>query len=44
MYDYSTVGKYFYKSLPKGVANSQEILQQKINDLFHVFNFIRAYI
>ena len=27
-----------------GVANSTDIFQQKMNDLFHVFEFIRAYI
>ena len=36
--------KYHYKRLPVGVANSPEILQQKINDLFHGFEFICAYI
>ena len=37
-------GKYRYKRLPMGVANSPKLFQQKINDLFHVFEFIRAYI
>ena len=37
-------GKYRYKRLPMGVANSPDIFQQKINDLFHGFEFIRAYI
>ena len=27
-----------------GVANYRDILQQKMNDLFHGFEFIRAYI
>ena len=36
--------KYSYKSLPMGVANSPDILQQKMNDLFHGFEFICAYI
>ena len=36
-------GKYRYKRLPMGVANSPEIFQQKMNDLFHVFEFICAY-
>ena len=27
-----------------GVANPPEILQHKMNDLFHGFKFIRAYI
>ena len=44
MYDYSSVGKYRYKRLPMGVANSPEIFQQNMNDLFHVFGFIRSYI
>ena len=44
MYDYSSVGKYWYKSLLMGVANSPENLQQKMNDLFHGFEFIREYI
>ena len=37
-------GKYRYKYLPMGVTNSPEILQQKMNDLFHEFEFICAYI
>ena len=44
MYDYSSVSKYWYKSLLMGVANSPENLQQKMNDLFHGFEFIREYI
>ena len=36
--------KYYYKRLPMGVANSPEMFQQKMNDLFHGFEFIRAYI
>ena len=36
--------KYIYKNLPTGVANFQDIFQQKTNDLFHGFEFIRAYI
>ena len=36
--------KYRYKCLPMGVANSPYISQQKMNDLFHEFEFIRAYI
>ena len=27
-----------------GVANFPDIFQQKMNDLFHVFEFIRSYI
>ena len=37
-------GKYRYKHLPMGVSNSPENFQQKMNDLFHGFEFIRAYI
>ena len=29
--------KYRYKHLPMGVANSPEIFQQKMNNLFHGF-------
>ena len=44
MYDNYSMGKCCYKSLPMGVANLPEILQQKMNDLFHRFEFISAYI
>ena len=44
MYNYSPVGKYRYKHLPMGVANSPDIFHQKMNDLLHVFEFICAYI
>ena len=37
-------GKYSYKRLTIVFANSPEIFQQKMNDLFHRFEFIRAYI
>ena len=37
-------GKYQYKRLPIGVANSPDISEQKMSDLFHGFEFIRAYI
>ena len=37
-------GKYRLKCLPMGVANSPDIFQNKINDLFNGFYFIRAYI
>ena len=30
-------GKYLYKRLPRGVANSSDIFQQKMNNLFHGF-------
>ena len=36
--------KYLYKRLPTGVVNSPDIFQHKMNDLFHGFEFIRAYI
>ena len=39
-----TWAKYRYKHLPTGVANFPDIFQQKMNDLFHGFEFIRAYI
>ena len=35
--------KYQYKLLPMGVSNSPYIFQQKMNDSFHGFEFIRAY-
>ena len=44
MYDHSTVGKYCYKRVIMGVANSTEKFQKNMNDLFHRFEFIRAYI
>ena len=37
-------GKYRYKHLPMGSANLPDIFQQKMKDLFHGFEFIRAYI
>ena len=37
-------GKYCYKRLPMGVADSPDIPQQNMNDLFHGFEFICAYI
>ena len=37
-------GKNRYKRLTRGVANSQYIFQQKMNDLFQGFEFIRVYI
>ena len=38
------LGKYFHKHLPMGVSISQDIFQQKMNDLLQVFEFICAYI
>ena len=37
-------GKYCYKRLPMGGANYLDIFRHKMNGLFHVFGFIRAYI
>ena len=37
-------GKYRYKCLPTRIVNTPDILQQKINYLYHVFEFIYAYI
>ena len=37
-------GKYCYKRLPRGFDNLPENFQQKMNDLFHGFKFIYAYI
>ena len=37
-------GKYCYKRLPMGVADSLDISQQNMIDLFHGFKFICAYI
>ena len=36
--------KYRYKRLPMGVSNSPDIFQEKMNKIFHGFEFIRAYI
>ena len=36
--------KYQYKRLPMGIENSPENFQQKMNNIFHVFEVIRAYI
>ena len=36
--------KYWYKRIPMGDANSPDIFQQKMNDLFCGFEFIREYI
>ena len=37
-------GKYRYKCLAMKVAKPPDIFQQKTNYLFHIFEFIRAYI
>ena len=44
MYDHSPVEKILLKCLPMGVDNHPEIFQQKMNDLFHVFKSMCAYI
>ena len=44
MYNHDTLGKYRYKLLQMGVDKSPENFQHKMNDLFHGFEFIRAYI
>ena len=36
--------KYCYKHLPMDISNSQDIFGYKMNDLFHGFEFIHAYI
>ena len=36
-------GKYCYNRILIGVANSPEIFQQKMNDLFHWLEFIYVY-
>ena len=43
MYDNSPWGGgYRYRRLPIVIDNSPDIFQQKMNDLFHEFEFIRA--
>ena len=37
-------GNYRYKPLPMGVSNSPDIFQEKMNEIFRDFEFIRAYI
>ena len=39
-----TWGKYCFKRLSMGVYNSTDILQHKMNDLFHRIEFICVYI
>ena len=36
--------KYKYKHLPMGVCNYPDIYQEKMNEIFHGMEFIRAYI
>ena len=40
MYDYYPLGKIPLKCLPIGVANSPDIPQQKMNELFQGFEYI----
>ena len=44
MYDYSSVGKITVQASTKGSCEIIRNFQQKMNDLFHGFEFIRAYI
>ena len=37
-------GKYKYKRPPMGVCNSPDIFHEKMNKMFRVIEFIRAYI
>ena len=44
MYHHTPWGKYEYLKLPMGLCNSPDILQEKINELFAGFDYVRAYI
>ena len=37
-------GKYEYQKLPMGLCNSPDIFQDKMNELFAGFEYVRAYI
>ena len=37
-------GKYEYRKLPMGLCNSPDIFQEKMNELFAGFDYVRAYI
>ena len=37
-------GKYEYQKLPMGLCNSPDIFQEKMNELFTGFEYVRAYI
>ena len=42
MYDHSPVGKILLQASTNGSCQLTRYLQQKMNDLFHGFEFIRA--
>ena len=44
MYNYSTVGKIMIQASTNGSRQLARHFQQKMNDLFYGFEFIRAYI
>ena len=37
-------GKYEYQRIPMGLCNSPDIFQEKMNELFHGLDYVRAYI
>ena len=37
-------GNYKYKRLPMGICKSPEIFHEKMNEMFHELEFIRAFI
>ena len=44
MYYHIPVGNYRYKRLHMGVGNSMDNIQEKMSKMFHIFDFIQAYI
>ena len=44
MYDYSSVGKILVQASNNGICELTRNFLAKMNDLFHGFEFIRAYI
>ena len=44
MYDNYPLDKISLQNIPMRIANYPEIFQNKINGLFHIFEYIRAYI
>ena len=44
MYDHYTLGKIALKCQSMGITKYPQIVQQSMNDLFHDFEFICAYI